>query len=338
MHVQTYTISDTTTHFYFDAQLELLQQLAPVHSTFIITDEHILSHHGNKLEQWPVISIPPGEASKNLSVVEYIVDRLMTLDAGRDATIVGIGGGCVTDIAGFVAAIYKRGVKCGLVPTSILAMVDAALGGKSGVDTGNYKNMIGAIRQPSYILYDYSLLESLPEAEWINGFAEIIKHACILDENMFSYLQRHFMEDFRRDPVLLAALVEQNVTLKMTVVEKDELETGIRKWLNFGHTLGHAIENVYELPHGHAVSIGMVFAAGLSASMLGFDRAKDIEQLLHKYHLPAHFEFDPEIALHHMQQDKKRTGNAISFVLLERIGAAIVKPLPVSEIAQYLHS
>lgn len=336
MRTQQFTISDTTTHFYFNASLELLKQLAPVETSFIITDENVMLHYGTHFKPWKVITIPAGETSKNLDVLDDIVRQLIALDADRNATIIGIGGGVVTDIAGFVAGIYKRGVKCGFVPTSILGMVDAALGGKNGLDIGEYKNMIGLVRQPNFILYDYHLLKTLPKAEWINGFAEIIKHACILNSEMFTYLQRHFIEDFQRDEALLSKLIEQNVLLKMTVVQEDEMEMNVRKLLNFGHTLGHAIENVYDLPHGHAVSIGMAFAAKVSADIYGFSNEVDVLNLLGKYHLPTHFDFNKETALANIQKDKKKSGNAISYVLLNKIGTASVKPLTIQEIEKYL--
>lgn len=337
MRAQQFTISQSTTHFYFDASLDVLLQLAPPEKAFIITDEHINRHYSDLFQSWHVIVIPAGEASKNLKVLNDIVDQLIALNADRDATIIGIGGGVVTDIAGFVAGIYKRGVKCGFVPTSILAMVDAALGGKNGLDMGPYKNMIGLIRQPSFILYHYDLLKTLPQAEWINGFAEIIKHACILNDVMFAHLQKHNIEDFQNDASLLAELIEQNVTLKMTIVKEDELEANVRKLLNFGHTLGHAIENLYELPHGHAVSIGMAFAARVSTDVCGFKNEGDVLSLLKQYHLPTQFQFDKEKALSILQTDKKKSGAYMGYVLLESIGMATVKPLSIKEIEGYLN-
>jgi 3-dehydroquinate synthase len=159
-----------------------------------------------------------------------------------------------------------RGIRFGFVPTSILAMVDASIGGKNGIDVGTYKNMVGLIRQPEFLLYDYSFLKSLPKAEWINGFAEIIKHACIKDASMFRLLEAYKLNDFQKDKTLLNKLIQRNALLKSKVVVEDEFETGDRKLLNFGHTFGHAIENTYQLPHGHAVAVGMVMACMISAS------------------------------------------------------------------------
>ncbi|KAA5534743.1 3-dehydroquinate synthase [Taibaiella lutea] len=336
MHHRTYNISGNTTQLYFDASFDLLKQLAPPESSFIITDENVMLHYQKQFKSWKVITIPAGEASKNLEALDDIIRQLIALEADRDATIIGVGGGVVTDIAGFVAGIYKRGVKCGFVPTSVLGMVDASLGGKNGLDIGEYKNMAGLIRQPSFILYDFDLLKTLPKAEWINGFAEIIKHTCILDADMFDNLKEHSIEYFQKDKEALALLIERNALLKMKVVEEDEFETGIRKILNFGHTLGHAIENVYELPHGYAISIGMAFAAKLSSALTGFENTEDVIMLLKKYHLPVHFGFNIETALANIQKDKKRKGSDIQYVLLTQVGTATVEPLDIVTIEGFL--
>lgn len=337
MQQQTIEFSSSSTTFYFDASFEKLKELAPTENSFIITDENLMMHYQDKFKPWKVISIPAGEASKSLDVLDDVIRQLIALDAGRDAIIIGIGGGVVTDIAGFVAGIYKRGVRCGFVPTSILAMVDAAIGGKNGLDIGEYKNMMGLIRQPEFLLYDYDLLKSLPREEWINGFAEIIKHACIYHAEMFALLERYSLNDFRNDKDLLGTLISSNALLKADVVQKDEWEAGERKKLNFGHTLAHAIENTYQLPHGHAVSIGMTFAANLSATLLGFEQVKRVTGLLEKYGLPVSFPYDKKQALHNMLADKKRVQNVISYVLLQDIGKAVIHPITIEEIRKILN-
>ncbi len=334
---KTIAYSSASTEFYFDASLDLLKQLAPTQNSFILTDENLMLHYQQDFKPWQVITVPAGESSKNLDSLDDIVRQLIALDAGRDATLIGIGGGVVTDIAGFTAGIYKRGIRCGFVPTSIMAMVDAAIGGKNGLDIGEYKNMMGLVRQPSFILYDYALLQSLPEEEWINGFAEIIKHAAIKDAALFAFLEQHTIGDFRKDKALLAELVNRNALLKATVVQGDEWEYGDRKQLNFGHTLGHAIENTYELPHGQAISIGMAFAAGISENFTGFGECHRLERLLEQYGLPVRFPFDKKQALHYMMADKKKAGEKISYILLEQIGKAVVHPLSIEEIRNSLN-
>jgi 3-dehydroquinate synthase len=192
------------------------------------------------------------------------------------------------------------------------------------------------IRQPAFLLYDYSFLKSLPNEEWINGFAEIIKHACIKDAAMFKLLEERKLRDFQKDNELLNKLIQRNALIKSKVVQQDEFEQGDRKLLNYGHTLGHAIENTYQLPHGHAVTIGMVIAAYLSESMVGFKDAKSVASLIVQYNLPAFYKFDPEKAIQVMQADKKRVKDVINYILLEKIGKGIVKPLKVEEIKSTL--
>ena len=159
------------------------------------------------------------------ATADYIIEELIKMGAHKNTFLIGIGGGVVTDITGYVAAVYMRGVKFGLVPTSILAMVDAAIGGKNGVDVGVYKNMVGTIRQPEFIFYDYSFLQTLPVKEWVNGFAEIIKHACIKDALLFSFLEKYSLHEYQADKTLIADLIERNVDIKMQVVSKMNLKT-----------------------------------------------------------------------------------------------------------------
>lgn len=325
--------STATTSFYFDASFDHLEKLVSRDNTFIITDENIFSKNQRKFRGWSTIVVKPGEEHKTQHSVDNIIGQLVQAGANRKSCIVGVGGGIITDMAGYVAGIYMRGVQFGFVPTSILAMVDASIGGKNGVDVGVYKNMVGLIRQPSFLLYDYSLLKSLPKEEWVNGFAEIIKHACIKDAAMFKLLEQHKLSDFQKDKVLLNKLIQRNALLKSKVVQQDEFEQGDRKLLNFGHTLGHAIENTYKLPHGHAVTIGMVIAAYISRDMLGLKDADKIAFLIVKYGLTAFFKFNADKALEMMKSDKKATKKDIQYVLLEKIGKGIVKPLTIEQIA-----
>lgn len=333
MKKKNIAFSAATTSFYFDASFDHLEKLVSRDNTFIITDENIFSKNQRKFKGWNTIVIKPGEEHKTQTSVDNIISQLVEAGANRKSTIVGVGGGVITDMAGYVAGIYMRGVQFGFVPTSILAMVDASIGGKNGVDVGVYKNMVGLIRQPSFLLYDYSLLKSLPKEEWVNGFAEIIKHACIKDAAMFKLLEQHKLTDFQKDKVLLNKLIQRNALLKSKVVQQDEFEQGDRKLLNFGHTLGHAIENTYKLPHGHAVTIGMVIAAYISRDMLGLKDADRIAFLIVKYGLTAFFKFNADKALEIMKSDKKATKKDIQYVLLEKIGKGTVKPLTLEQIA-----
>lgn len=330
---RTIKYSSSSTVFHFDASLDRLGKLVDQESAYIITDDNVYHHHQKKLKGWKVLLIKAGEAYKNMEAVQQLIDGLIQAGADRKSTIIGMGGGVVTDIAGFVASIYLRGVDFGFVPTSVLAMVDASIGGKNGVDVGLFKNMAGIIRQPKFLLYDYSLLKTLPANEWVGGFAEIIKHACIKDAAMFKQLEVHSLKEYQKNPELLSELIRRNVLIKAKVVQQDETEQGDRKLLNFGHTLGHAIENTYQLPHGHAVSIGMVVAAYLSKAVLDFNQSERIIALVKAYGLPAYYDYDPQDALLKMRSDKKRVKDQINFVLLEKIGQAVYKPLSMDQIA-----
>lgn len=325
--------SSASTAYYFDASFDHLEKLVPRENTFLITDENIFNSNKRKFKGWKTIVVKPGEEHKTQTTVDNIIGQLVEAGANRKSFIVGVGGGVITDMAGYVAGIYMRGVQFGFIPTSILAMVDASIGGKNGVDVGVYKNMVGLIRQPSFLLYDYSLLKSLPKEEWVNGFAEIIKHACIKDAAMFKLLEQHKLQDFQKDKVLLNKLIQRNALLKSKVVQQDEFEKGDRKLLNFGHTLGHAIENTYKLPHGHAVTIGMVVAAYISRDMLQLKDADRIAFLIVKYGLTAFFKFNADKALEMMKSDKKAFNKEIHYVLLEKIGKGVVKPLTIEQIA-----
>ncbi|PZP51343.1 MAG: 3-dehydroquinate synthase [Pseudopedobacter saltans] len=327
-----------STVFYFDESLTLLETIVDKGNSFIVTDSIVGPILSKKLKNWNIITIPAGEQHKHSKTVDDIIAQLVELGADRKSTIVGLGGGVVTDIAGYVAAIYMRGISVGFVPTTILGMVDASIGGKNGVDVGIYKNMVGTFKQPSFLLYDYTLLKTLPEIQWVNGFAEIIKHAAIKDLTMFKLLESNTIKTFKKNKDLLGKLIMRNAMLKAKVVQEDTFEQGDRKLLNFGHTLGHAIENTYELPHGYAVSIGMVVAAYLSKSILGFKQSERLVKVIEQYGLPAYYDYDAALALKNMLSDKKRVRDIINYVLLERIGKAIYKPLTIDEIAPVVES
>ena len=322
----------------FDGEFSQLEQIVSKKRTVILVDENIYGLHAEKFSGYQVIRFAAGEKNKNQQTVDQIIKELIQLEAGKDTFLIGVGGGVATDIAGYVAAVYMRGISFGLVPTSILAMVDAAIGGKNGIDVGVYKNMVGTIRQPEFIFYDYSFLKTLPVEEWVNGFAEIIKHACIKDALMFSMLERYSLHDFQADETLIAELVEKNVAIKTGIVGRDEFERGERKLLNFGHTVGHAIENLCQLPHGHAISIGMVAACNLSEQLIGlsFDEAKKIIQLLSRYHLPVDIETDHEKVFEVLKMDKKRAGDAVNFILISKIGNAVIRPIALDELHHHL--
>ena len=247
-----------------------------------------------------------------------------------------MGGGVVTDMVGYVAGVYLRGVAVGFVPTTILAMVDASIGGKNGIDVGLYKNMVGLIRQPSFLLYDIDFLKTLPIHQWENGFAEIIKHAAIKDAKMMKELASHNLSYYQKNKKALQLLIEKNVQIKVKVVQKDEFEKGDRKLLNFGHTLGHAIENEHALLHGHAISIGMVYASKISQVLQGFNETGLLVDTLKKYGLPTSMSFNIEQAMQIMQKDKKNASAGMQYVLLKKIGQAVYETVPMKSLEKLI--
>lgn len=330
--------SSSSTQFYFAGGIRLLRELADPRDTIVITDRNVYEAHNRRLKPWRVIVLDPGEQHKTQATADRIIGQLMDMEADRKTVLVGIGGGVVTDITGYVASVYMRGIRFGFLPTSLLALVDASIGGKNGVDVGVYKNLVGVIRQPDFILHDMVFLRSLPEAEWINGFAEIIKHACIRDLAMFRELEQQTLAHFRRRQTAICELVQRNALLKAKVVQADETEQGERRLLNFGHTLGHALENEYQLMHGEAVAIGMGFAAQLSKALLGFREPDRVVRLIERYGLPASLSFDRDRAVERLTMDKKRERSTMNYVLLNRIGRGQVVPIPMTALSEWVRT
>ncbi len=303
-----------------------------------IVDETVYEQHTNTFENEFVITIQATENDKIWTTCERIITELIEHKFDKNIVLIGIGGGIVTDIVGFVASIYKRGVSFGLVPTTILCMVDAAIGGKNGVNVSTVKNMIGLVKQPDFILYDYQFLKSLPQEQWINGFAEIIKHACILDAQLFNHLQENNILHYQNNIIALDKLIQLNVQLKLSVVQQDVDEKGIRKILNFGHTLGHAIEILNTIPHGFAISIGMVFAAHLSVQKLDLKNADSLTQLLEQYKLLSEISVDIDSIMDVISNDKKQSEGDINFILLSSIGKASIVKLSLDDIRTELEN
>ena len=316
---------------------ERLQNLAthlPVKAPVIITDTNVQNHWGRHFPPGPVITIAAGEAIKTLDTVRSIYDQLLAVEADRSSFIVGIGGGIVCDIAGFVASTYMRGVRFGFVSSTLLSQVDAGVGGKNGVNFGGYKNIVGVFNQPEFVICDLNLLQTLPQREILNGFAEIIKHGAIADRDLFAYLEDNCDKALALEPAVIEKLVYESVIIKSSIVNRDEKEKGERRKLNFGHTFGHALEKIVQIRHGEAVSIGMVLASELSAqrgALPGEDSAR-IVRLLERFGLPVRLQFDGPKVLQAIRMDKKRQGDLINFVLLSEIGRAYVEEIPIQEL------
>jgi 3-dehydroquinate synthase len=306
----------------------------------VITDENVARHYQQYFPDCERIVLETGEAIKTLDTVRELYERLIALAADRSVCIIGIGGGIVCDITGFTASTYLRGVRFGYVPTTLLAQVDASVGGKTGVNFSGYKNMIGVFSQPEFVICDPEILMTLPEVELAAGFAEVIKHAAIADAGYFSFLEKNTGNGLEMSLEILEKIIYESVAIKAAIVGRDETEKGERRKLNFGHTFGHAVEKTTGLPHGMAVSIGMMTAAKLSAAkgMLDAADVARIENLLARFSLPTRLDFDADRLMDAMARDKKREGDHIHFVLLSAIGKAVIAPITLTELSAVLGS
>lgn len=338
MRTLSYQFQHSNTKYYLGESLLQLGNYADPARSVLVLDENVDKHHGHKLQGWKKLVIPDGEENKSADVLEQIINGLIELEADRKTMLIGIGGGMTTDLTGYASSIYMRGMPVGFVPTTLLAQVDASIGGKNGINHGKHKNLLGTIRQPEFILFDYSLPLTMPDDEWHNGFAEIIKYACIMDATLFTYLEENREKAMQRDVAILEYLVERSVELKTKVVLEDEFENGSRRWLNFGHTLGHAVEKLENIAHGKAVAIGMVAAAKISEKLKGLpvEQTNRLIRLINDYQLPVTLTSNKEEVYNIFKMDKKREGDAIHFVLLEEIGKAITQAVPISELKQLL--
>ena len=241
-----------------------IRGLIPDRGLFIITDTNVMRLYGNLFPEGTVLETEPGEKSKTLEVAGDLCRRLLEAGADRSSFILGFGGGVVCDVAGMVASIYMRGVRHAFVSTTLLSQVDASIGGKTGVNLGEYKNIIGTFRQPEFVLCDHRMLSTLTDEEFRSGMGELIKHSVIRDRNLFFDITATLGRLLERDPSVLGDFIARAVKIKAEVVRHDPLEKGMRRILNFGHTFGHVLETFYRIPHGVAVMQGMLIAAELS--------------------------------------------------------------------------
>jgi 3-dehydroquinate synthase len=260
-------------------------------------------------------------------------------EVDRKSFILGIGGGIVCDLAGFVASTYLRGVSFGFVATTLLAQVDAGIGGKNGVNFKGYKNMIGIIRQPDFVLCDPAVLGTLEPSEFRMGFAEVVKYGAILKPELFGFLEKNLRPALAGRAGILEEIVAVCAGAKCDVVTRDEKESGERKKLNFGHTFAHAFEKLSGIPHGEAVSMGMVMASRLSVrlGLITEQEAERVRHLLTGFGLPVRYTGSCEDAFDVMKRDKKRTGESISLILLGEIGKAVIQDVKLDDLKKWMH-
>lgn len=304
----------------------------------IVTDSNVNPLYGQALLtamtegglKVSVLEIPAGETSKNMSMVMEITGKLLALGADRGTLLIALGGGVVGDLTGFIASVYMRSVPYIQIPTTLVGQVDSAIGGKTAVDLPQGKNLLGTFYQPRAVFVDLNFLATLPVREFRNGLAEIIKYGIIEDDKMFKFLEEHMEEVKDRDAGHLLKIIETCCRIKKSIVEIDEHEQGLRRILNFGHTLGHALEALsdYRLSHGEGVALGMIAAARLSAKM-HYLPEKDlarVENVIAAAGLPTRIEaaLAPGAVIDRLKMDKKKKDDVVHFVLVKKIGMPFV--------------
>jgi 3-dehydroquinate synthase len=295
-------------------------------------------------KEQPVHLFDDAESAKNLRSVEEIARSLCRAGADRRSLLVAVGGGVVGDVAGFVASAFLRGVQLVQVPTTLVAQVDSSIGGKTGVNLPEGKNLVGSFYPPRLVLTDPELLHTLPDREFRGGLAEVIKHAIIADAQMFAALEKEMEKVLRRDRHALGSLIPRNVEIKARVVSRDERESGLREILNFGHTFAHALESVTKYrryQHGEAVAWGMI-AASFLGHELGLTRADDVSRIVALIRrlgpLPPWPSVSPSNLLDAMRSDKKTRSGVLRFVLSSRIGSArSYDAVPLHVVERVLH-
>lgn len=334
-------IPDSSSHYEIEIGNDLLKTQIPYLSTLaerfaIVSDDKVAPLYGEHLKQTLIasglhahlFSFPGGERHKTRETKELLENRMFEQGLGRDTCVIALGGGVTTDLAGYLAATYCRGVPLVMFPTSLLGMVDASIGGKTGVNVPFGKNMLGCIYPPKKVVIDLASLKSLPKNELVNGISEIIKHGLIADEPLFKYLETHSKSFLDLDPKTVHHAVFESCRIKKEIVEQDEKENGKRRLLNFGHTIAHALELItdYSIPHGEAVAIGMLVESHISCQMGMLDQTSfnRIKKLHIAYGLPLKFpKFSASKIMDAMMMDKKSLKGKPRFVIIDAIGSSL---------------
>jgi 3-dehydroquinate synthase len=310
------------------------------HETIWVIEEHVALLNTIPLDSFDKkIIIPSGEMSKSFDSVEFLITKLSEYQADKKSNLAVIGGGATSDLVGFVASIYHRGISYTIIPTTLLSIVDASVGGKNGINFGAAKNQIGTVYQPYLIGIHLPFIDSLPREELISGFAEILKYGFILDNQFIQYLESITLDEFISNMDVKSKIIKACMEYKSNIVCDDPFEKNRRKILNFGHTVGHAIESIYNIRHGEAIAIGMLIAIKISemevqADTSMFVRAKN---LFHKFELPVHFDFDPELVHRKLLKDKKKNQDSIDYILLRNFGAPEILTISTDKLKAYIH-
>ena len=322
----------------FDALEDEMKAFAsPEKKLCIVTDTIVKGIYGEEVKsvleslfaQVDIYAFPTGEENKNTDTVEGLYEFLIQKGYGRKDMLAALGGGVVGDMTGYAAATYLRGVDYVQLPTTLLAQNDSSIGGKTGVDFDGYKNMVGAFKMPKLVYMNLATLLTVDNRQFFAGFAEVMKHGIIKDAKFYTWLIENMYEICEKDLDVLEEMVLKSCTIKKNVVEKDPLEQGERAILNFGHTIGHAIEKAknFELPHGECVALGIVAAAYISwkRDMLSMDEYYEVRDMFVPFYLPITVDgIKPEEILALTKSDKKAQAGTIKFILLKRIGKAVI--------------
>jgi 3-dehydroquinate synthase len=322
-------------HILIGESVDNIRKYLPSSHVVIITDSNVRKRYGALCDAFPTIEIEAGEPHKTLATIDGIASELVRLEADRKTFILGVGGGIVCDVAGFAASIFMRGLPFGFVSTTLLSQVDASVGGKNGVNYKGYKNMLGVFAQPQFAICDPLSMASLPQKEFVAGFAEIVKAAMITGASLFDYIEENVEKALQKDPQTLEHLVYESVKIKADIVAVDEREQGERRKLNLGHTFAHAIEKNATLTHGEAVSVGLCKASQLAVALglMSTSEQKRVENLLQRLTLPTATDIPNSTLYAAMRKDKKKSGDSIHLVLPVGIGHCKVREVTLAALS-----
>ncbi len=318
-----------------------LSELLPDKRVILITDKNVHDIYGSLFADFSPIVLAPGEEAKSLRSLEFVASQLIDLQADRDSFLLGVGGGVVCDLTGFMASIYMRGCEFGYLATSLLAMVDASVGGKTGINFGGRKNMLGTFAQPSFVLCDPIFLDTLPPQEMKNGLAEAFKHTLLQDWSLWPHWTEHIQTMKQGDAEALTPILEQSIRFKAQVVNLDEQEKGWRKILNLGHTLGHAFESALGIPHGEAIAAGMMLDLDLSVRHLQFPPELAIE-IKNWMKSVGYHDLRGQMALplleKYIRNDKKKSDDRLAYPLLKNPGEPELVSWTFAELIHHLQA
>ncbi|MCX6112498.1 MAG: 3-dehydroquinate synthase [Proteobacteria bacterium] len=305
----------------------------------IITDFNVNNLYDNYFPSKKTIIIGTGENIKTLDTVSSIYERLLNFESDRSTFVLAIGGGIVCDIAGFASSTFMRGLDFGFVPTTLLAQVDASIGGKNGVNLKGYKNIIGVFNQPEFIFYNFQFLKTLNAKEYSCGLAEVIKHSLITGSELINFLEINNSKILSMDESAIKRIVSDSIKIKSNIINMDEFEKGERRKLNFGHTIGHALQSLTTINHGDAVAMGMMFAVRYSCSkgFLSTVSRDRIEKLIHSYGLStdiSDLKIRRKDIADAVRKDKKKDSGDIHFIFLKDIGESEIIKIPMEQLEE----